>query len=206
MEPQNLFLTFDCNDKNVMSVVVDKSMEYETKTAMVEDGVNCTINIQNTTGDSKTLLHNTLPILHINYAVFRGNKESIDKNRIVIASEQTSTQGTINFSLVPNCYLDRLVDYFDNTTLYTGSTPANKAINWLIDDKSENSDCENTYFVERYALSVISFTAPLTYEELLPPALSPTISPTFLDHLSTVQPIDHPPFTIETLLPSMDNI
>ena len=98
------------------------------------------------------------------------------------------------------------MDYFDTTTLYTGSTSANKAINWLIDDKSENSDCENPYFVERYALSVISFTAPLTYEELLPPALSPTISPTLLVPLSTVKPTDQLSFTIETLLPSMNNI
>ena len=94
----------------------------------------------------------------------------------------------------------------NNTSLYTGSTPANKAINWLIDDKSENSDCENPYFVERYALSVISFTAPLTYEELLPSALSPTISPTLLGPLSTIQPTDQPSFTIETLLLPMNNI
>ena len=205
-EPQNSLLTFDCNDKNVMTIVVDKSMENETETVMVEDGANCTINIQNTTGDSETLLNNIFPILHINYTTFHGDKASIEKNPIIIASEPTSTQDTINFSLVPNCYLDKLMDYFDITTLYTGSTPANKAINWLMDDKSENSDCENPYFVERYALSVISFTAPLTYEELLPPALSPTISPTLLVPLSTVQPTDQPLFTIETLLPSMNNI
>ena len=59
------------------------------------------------------------------------------------------------------------MNYSDNTTLYTGSTNANKAINWLMHDKSENSDCENPSFVERYVLSIISFTTPLTYEETL---------------------------------------
>merc|ERR1712238_58894 len=47
-----------------------------------------------------------------------------------------------------------------------------EAIDWLMDDKSGNSVCENFFFVERYALNVMSFSAPFTIEESLLPELS----------------------------------
>ena len=44
--------------------------------------------------------------------------------------------------------------------MYTGTTPANEAIDWLMNDESGNSQCENLFFIERYALAVLSFSAP----------------------------------------------
>ena len=132
-------MSFDCNGKNVMSIGVVKSAKDGTETVMIEDEANCTMTNQNKTDDSEILLNNKVPILYINCAVLHWDKASINQKPIVIISEQTSTQGTINFS--------QLIDYSDNTTMYTDSTPANKTINWLMDDKSENSDCENPSFV-----------------------------------------------------------
>ena len=68
-ESQSPLLSFDCNGKNVMSIVVDKSMENGTETVMVEDKANCTMSIQNKTDDSEILLNNKVPILYINCAV-----------------------------------------------------------------------------------------------------------------------------------------
>jgi len=94
---------------------------------MVEDGANCTMTVQNTTGGSKSIWDIT-PILHINYTVFHGDKISMKQNPIVIVSGQTSLQDTANFRIVPNCYFEKLLDIVDNTTLYSGSISANKAI------------------------------------------------------------------------------
>jgi len=206
-EPTNPFLFLNCNEQNVMTINVDESMENESETVMVEDGAHCSITIQNSTGDSESYLSDKVPVLHVNYTIFHGDETSINQNPIVIATEQTSAQDTINFEVVPTCYLNKLNDYFDNTTLYTGSTPANEAIDWLMDDKSGNSACENPFFVERYALGVMSFTAPSPFVGSLPPAHSPTISPTLSQApSSTGQPTDQPSFIIEKILNDMVNM
>eukprot|EP00751_Fragilariopsis_kerguelensis_P013233 CAMPEP_0170778146 /NCGR_PEP_ID=MMETSP0733-20121128/12218_1 /TAXON_ID=186038 /ORGANISM="Fragilariopsis kerguelensis, Strain L26-C5" /LENGTH=203 /DNA_ID=CAMNT_0011121515 /DNA_START=1 /DNA_END=610 /DNA_ORIENTATION=+ len=143
----------------VISIYVDESMENATETVMVENGANCTMTVQNVIG-SFDLLGDKTPILHINYTIFHGDKSSIQLNPIVVASGQTSEQNTINFSVVPTCYFEKLVYNLDNTTIYTGTTPVNEAIDWLMNDKSGNSKCENPFFIERYALAVLSFSAP----------------------------------------------
>jgi len=170
-------LFLDCNGKIVISIVIDESMENETETVMVKDGANCILTVRNSTSDTEEFKDKT-PILHIKYTIFHGDEASIKQNPIVIASEQTSAQDTINFNVVPNCYLKKLMDYFDITTLYTGSTPANEAIDWLMDDNSGNSQCESPNFIERYALAVLSFSAPVisgNFELSMPVSMSGTI-------------------------------
>ena len=158
-EPANPLLILDCNGKNVISIYVDESMENATETVMVENGANCTMTVQNTTGDIDWIGDKT-SILHINYTIFHGNKTSIEQKPIIIFPGETQKQNTINFKVVPTCYFEKLVYHLDNTTMYTGTTPANNAIDWLMNDKSGNSQCENPFFIERYALAVLSFSAP----------------------------------------------
>ena len=161
-EPINPLLFLDCNGNNMISIFVEESMENASETIMVEDGANCIMTVQNTTGGSKSIFDKT-PILHINYTVFHGDKTSMKHNPIFIVSGQTSVQDTTNFRIVSKCYFRKLVDIVDNTTLYSGSIPANKAIDWMIEDKSGNSDCKDPFFIERYALNVLSYSAPVKY-------------------------------------------
>jgi len=144
---------------------------------MVEDGAICTMSVQNTTGELGWL-QDKPPILHINYTIFHGDKTSMDQNPVIIFSGQTKTQDTINFRILPNCYLEKLLDYVDFRTVYIGTTPAKDAMYWLMDDKNGNSQCNNPFFIERYALSVISFSALLTYDNSSTPTLSPTTQST----------------------------
>ena len=68
--------------------------------------------------------------------------------------------GVIHFQRIGDCYFNKLSAYIDTTTIYTGTEPQNKAIDWLLEDSSESS-CEDNTFVERYALAVINFAAPI---------------------------------------------
>ena len=182
----------------MMYVHVDKSMKNATETIMVEDGANCTLTIQNSTGNTNSWLCNKIPIYNINYTVFPGDKSNIKRNPIIVVSGQSSLQNTINFRIVPNCYIEKLQGYVDKTAMYTGSTPTQDAIDWLMDVKSGISACENPFVVERYALVVMSFPASITYEELLPAELSLSTSPTHSQAPPTTGHLtDQPLFTIE---------
>ena len=163
-EPVGPLLQLYCNDKNVISVYVDESMKNASETVMVEDGAKCTLTVQTVnTNSNHDYIETQVPILQINYTIFHGDKSSIEQNPIVIISEQTGTQYTRNdFRIVFNCYFEKLSDYFDNSTMYTGTTPANEAINWLMDNKRSNSRCNNPFFIERYALGVQGFSSPVT--------------------------------------------
>ena len=205
-EPENPLLSLDCDEKNVMAIHVDKSMENATETVRVEDGANCTLTIRNSTGDTDSWPCDKTPIYHINYTIFHGDEASMNQNPVIVVSGQTSELDTISFRIMPNCYIEKLQGYVDTTAMYTGSTPTKEAIDWLMDDKSGNSMCENPFFVERYALSVMSFSAPIAYEESLPAELSPSISTTLSQVPSTTgQPTDSPSYTIEKILLTTGN-
>ena len=195
-EPVDPLLLLICNENIVMSIYVDKSMERATETVLVADGANCTMTVRNSTVDTRNFCDKT-PILHINFTIFHGDKTIIQQNPIVVGSELTSKQNSINFRIVPDCYFGKLHYHLDNTTMYTGTTPANEAIEWLMDDNSGNSQCENPFFIERYALAVMSFSAPFVeitstdYNRFLQnnnkdndnnivPTIEPTDPPTFL--------------------------
>ena len=60
-----------------------------------------------------------------------------------------------------NILFDKLSDYINVTTIYTGKAPQNEAIDWLMSDTLGYSSCAYEHFVERYALSVINFAAPI---------------------------------------------
>jgi hypothetical protein len=100
-------------------------------------------------------------IYHVDYTVFHGDEASIDNNPIVIMNADSYEDGLVYFQRIPDCFFSKLSDYINTTTIYTASGSPNKAVNWLLEDSSGYSACENAYFVERYSLAVINFAAPI---------------------------------------------
>ena len=80
----------------------------------------------------------------------------------MVAQSSSAKESIYNFRRIPECYLDKLSDYIDRSIVYTGidSDPTAKAVNWLMNDESETSMCEDPFLLERYALAVIYFATP----------------------------------------------
>jgi hypothetical protein len=152
-EPVQPFLLINCDKRNVLNINVDKSMENHTETIMVNDGADCTITIKNTTSG------NVDPIWFVNYTIFYGDRASLGSEQIVVAQSFTAEDRSSTFKMIPNCYFDKLYDYIDKSTVYAAIDydPSAKAIDWLMSDESENSSCDNSLFLERYALAAIYF-------------------------------------------------
>ena len=51
--------------------------------------------------------------------------------------------------------IDDLTRIVDLTTIYTAESSGNEAVDWLLDDQDGNSDCDDPFFIQRYALSII---------------------------------------------------
>jgi hypothetical protein len=83
--------------------------------------------------------------------------------------------GLVYFRRIPDCYFTKLSDYIENSTIYTASDSSNKAIDWLSEDSSGYSACENEHFVERFALATVNFAAPIDVS-ILNPAYNETSS------------------------------
>ncbi|OEU11409.1 hypothetical protein FRACYDRAFT_245926 [Fragilariopsis cylindrus CCMP1102] len=151
-------LFIDCDGSNVLSIYVDKSMEKQTETIMVSDGAVCNMTIRNSTSSSHFFGKD--PIWYVQYTILHEDKQSVESNSVVISQSFSAEDKYSYFKRIPNCYLDKLSDYIDKSTVYTavGSDPSAKAIDWLMNDESENSSCENSFLSERYALAVIYYT------------------------------------------------
>ena len=68
----------------------------------------------------------------------------------------------MNFQRIPNCFLDMLSEYVTTTTVYTNTEPSNKAIDWMMKDTTGNSQCDDPFFIERYALVAVLFSGGAT--------------------------------------------
>jgi len=149
-------MLLDCDDRNVLTVNINVNMASKMETVMVEDGTKCTIRINNS-----TIIDS--PIWYVNYTVYHGDRKSVEEDPIVILQEQSMYNEFANFERIPNCYIERLSDHLDSAAIYTGTGPQNQAIEWLrmTSRVSQNSLCEDDYFVDRYALSVLNFAAPV---------------------------------------------
>jgi hypothetical protein len=145
-------LFINCDGNKVLNIYVDEPMENQTETIMVNDGADCTMTIRNDSGSFD-------PIWYADYTIFHGDKKSVESNSIVVAESSSAKESTSNFKRIPECYLDELSDHIDNSIVYAGIgyTPTANAIDWLMNDESGNSKCENSFFLERYALAVIHF-------------------------------------------------
>jgi hypothetical protein len=148
LEPVKPLLSIDCDESNILSIYVDKSMEYQNETIMVNDGADCTMTISNTTTNDYD------PIWYVNYTISNGP--------MVVLQDYSYERTTTYFQPISNCYLDKLSDHTDWSTVYMGidNDPSAKAIDWLTDNESEIPMCKDSFFLERYALAVIYFAAP----------------------------------------------
>ena len=118
---------------------------------MIEDGANCTLSVRNTAGTSYNPFDND-PIWYVDYTLFHGDQTSIGNNQIAILSEQSDKKGSVNFQRIRICFLDKLSEYVTTTTVYTNTEPSNEAIDWMMRDITENSQCDDPFFIERHAL------------------------------------------------------
>jgi hypothetical protein len=148
-------LLIDCDGSNVLNIYVDKSTKNQTETIMVNDGADCIMTIRNDRS-------RTDPTWYADYTILHGNTKSVGSNSIVVAQSSSAKESTYNFKRIPDCYFDKLSDYIDSSTVYTGIgyDPTAEAIDWLMKDALGNSLCENSFLPERYALAVIYFAAP----------------------------------------------
>jgi len=156
-------MLLDCDDKNILTANINENMIGQMETVMVEDGANCTMRINNSTSSTKG---GEKPIWYVNYTIYHGDKTAVEEDPIVILQEQSVNNEYANFERIPECYFAKLSDHLDNSKIYMGTGPQNRAIKWLqlTSRTSRNSLCEDDYFIERYALSVLNFAAPVKDE------------------------------------------
>ena len=160
-------------------------MENQTETIMVSDGANCTMTIRNDGSDCD-------PIWYADYTILHEDKTSTESNSIVVAQTSSAKESTSVFRRIPKCYLDKLSDYIDRSTVYTGIDydPTAKAINWLMNDESENSMCEDRFFLEKYALAVIYFAAYNSPDYTLNSTTRQCVWPSIICDEGTVKSLD----------------
>ena len=155
--PREPHLILDCDDTNVLTVSISKDMARKTETVMVADGANCTMEIQNSTIGGRA-------IFYVDYTIFHGDKDSIDTDPIVITQGDSYENSDTHFQRIEDCFLTKLGDHVEKATVYTGTGPSNQAMWWLMEDSKGHSRCERNDFLERYALTVINFAAPMNTE------------------------------------------
>eukprot|EP00531_Pseudo-nitzschia_arenysensis_P016925 CAMPEP_0116121006 /NCGR_PEP_ID=MMETSP0329-20121206/3473_1 /TAXON_ID=697910 /ORGANISM="Pseudo-nitzschia arenysensis, Strain B593" /LENGTH=1333 /DNA_ID=CAMNT_0003614803 /DNA_START=191 /DNA_END=4192 /DNA_ORIENTATION=+ len=149
--PLNPYFSLDCDGKNVMTAYIEESMVNKSQTVMVEDGVKCILVIRNTTTDIDILEDD--PIWFIDYSVFQG--ANLDGNTVMeILTSSSAEVDTVVFSRIPTCYVSKLQGHTDSDIFYSASqkSSSNIAIDWLMDDGTGNSECEDPNFIQRYAL------------------------------------------------------
>ena len=153
--PVNPYLSLDCNDKNVLtvtSVYVDETMVNNSETVSVLDGADCTLVVRSqTVSDPKV----DDPVWYINYTLYNGEKAYVENENVEILTQSSEELEMRNFTMIPKCYFTKLKHDVDVATIYTASEPSNIAIDWLLNDKTGNSDCEDEFFIERYALLTV---------------------------------------------------
>ena len=167
LPPQDPLLVLDCGEKNYeknyLTVIMTAEMTNKTETLMVPDGATCTITVRNKKGlDTGQWTPN---VNFVKYTVYHKD-HNVKENPIVMFHGDSSEAATINFQRIPACVFTKLNTYTNLTTVYSGKSPSNKAIKWLMQD-GKYSDCERESFLQRYALVAINFAAPNSYNEPL---------------------------------------
>eukprot|EP00531_Pseudo-nitzschia_arenysensis_P000398 CAMPEP_0116156516 /NCGR_PEP_ID=MMETSP0329-20121206/22873_1 /TAXON_ID=697910 /ORGANISM="Pseudo-nitzschia arenysensis, Strain B593" /LENGTH=1018 /DNA_ID=CAMNT_0003653603 /DNA_START=73 /DNA_END=3129 /DNA_ORIENTATION=- len=146
-------MILDCDGINVLMVNIKAEMKFARETVYVSDGADCEVTVKNNTGGP-------LDIQYVNYTVYHGNETQVDTDRIVMFNADSFTESVHKFRRIPECYFEKLSEFVDNTTIYTGDSPSNKAVDWLLQDSEGFSNCQYDSFIERYALAAINYGAP----------------------------------------------
>jgi hypothetical protein len=162
-KPSDPAFVLECNGAYVLSIVLEVSMENHVETVMVEDGASCKVRVRNTTSyvlqgsETEAVFDRYFfcsdPIWFINYTIYHGNSN----DDVEILAHGSGENEYADFDRVPECYFTRLKNKVDPSTLYTTSSPVNKAVDWLVRDDASHSECENEFFIERFALAVLTF-------------------------------------------------
>mmetsp|Transcript_1550 Transcript_1550/g.3595 ORF Transcript_1550/g.3595 Transcript_1550/m.3595 type:complete len:956 (+) Transcript_1550:363-3230(+) len=155
--PSPTYFDLDCDDKPVMTVNIDKSMEGSSETVWVKDGAKCRLLVRNSTtgidGDSRCYAD---PIWYVNSTLFHGDKgdESME-----IISHHSGEMETLNFKLLPNCFIEEITGRirFEASKVYIGTGAVQKAIDWLIEDGPEVASCGADGFGTRFNMAYLYF-------------------------------------------------
>lgn len=154
LAPTGPTMIIDCDGKNLLKTTIDPEMENKTETIRVSDGASCTMMVKNSTISINK-------VWYVNYTVFHGDETSINNEPIVMAKGNSFEEEIITFRRVKDCFFEKLDGIIDRNTIYTDNGPSNQAVEWLMNDPSAFSNCEDPFFVERYALATINFAAPV---------------------------------------------
>jgi hypothetical protein len=153
--PQDPGLMLECNEKTLLAMNIVRDMANGIETLMVPDGVVCTITIRNDTGPWTGVF--TATIIFFNYTVYHGDEQNTKTNPIVMFRGDSSETEANSFQCIRECFFTKLYRHINITTIYTGTDPRNKVIEWLVVDLY---DCKRKVFLHRYALTTINFAAP----------------------------------------------
>lgn len=138
-------LILDCDDKNHMLLKLENAMVGKSETVKVSDGASCKITVRYEGDLSETdyQIHHRLETGEEILVLEGNNKKSI----------------TRDFKIAPKCFFKKLSDHLDVSAIYNLKNTPSHAVNWLLKDETGNSDCENIFFIERYALTVMNMEA-----------------------------------------------
>jgi Leucine-rich repeat (LRR) protein len=156
-KPSGAQLWLSCDEVKVLKLYIDQSMENQSETVKVPDGSTCNIVIENTTSSNPRW--NDDPIWYVNYTVFNGNNETTP----IIVQRNTYETGDVLFEMIPDCFFNTIPNTDNNLNINSLDDPHSQAIKWLMDSRSKNwkkADCRYR-LLERYALAVINFAAPI---------------------------------------------
>jgi len=160
-EPTDARLSLSCDGTKILKFDVNDSMENQNETVMVSDGADCEIHIKNATSFNSDWSDD--PLWYVNYTVYLGHEGMMTNStsETLILQEYSYDNSVVSFDIIPKCYFEKLSDHIDRMNVHMGNNPSSKAINWLMRDESEESDCKLEAFLTRYILSVLNFAAPI---------------------------------------------
>ena len=151
---QEPLLTLDCDGENILMVSINEQMANQTETVWVSDGSTCMMMVTNATiGNAE--------IFYVDYTIFHGDAQSIETDPIVMVHGNSFDETVTYFQRVEDCFLSKLGPFINKTEVYTGSDSSNQAIRWLMKGDNKYSSCERSDFIERYALAVVNYAAPV---------------------------------------------
>ncbi len=154
--PIEPYFALDCDGKNVLTVYIEPTMIKKSETVTVDDGANCTLEVRNATTSDVNIARDD-PIWLVDYTLFHGDENDNDRQPVPILTQQSSQMDVVHFKRIPNSCLETLGHHIDIPSIYTDSDPSNEAIKWLVKVDTENSQCEDEFFLDRFALSTIIF-------------------------------------------------
>jgi len=151
-------LLLECDSKIVLLLHINPNMSNHTETVFVNDGARCTINMANRSAQDGTKNISHPAIWYVDFTIFQGH--SLD-NGTKILEMNSGEHGISSFFRIPKCMFENLSPYYiDMASIYREKYQL-QAVKWMVEDSSVNSDCQDRFFIDRYALSIINCIAPI---------------------------------------------